>query len=350
MSPENHNSYQPQIESLIAQPIDPWFGVHELSQYTFCHRAGLNTTHLDQVDRGQDDNHVPPLDFQPEYEPDAIARHIYVYSVRVLTWAVSVLAFTWIAKYWFGNHVLSWFLGVLLSIGCVVMGVSDAGQLIYWCRKRWQSLVGETTLPDATNPDPERINWWQFYRAGFRGFSTSGGLQDDELHFAGEPFKLLQRGNEYVPVFLKRGKGSKIYPQHFVRMAAYCLLLQRQTNGVARYGVVLQAGTFDCVAIKFNRESFDLLSLNLIDARRARRNYTQLEQAPPAPKTWLCRQCSFGRPMPVDSVASFTLREQAGLPAYANIGADGVRYHCHCGDRFRWVPPHQQVVELGIPH
>ncbi len=260
------------------------------------------------------------------------------------------MVLTGINVYWFRDHWFPWLLGVVFSIGCLVFGVSDAAQLIYWCRQKWQSCTGESTLPDPANPNPERIHWWQFYRAGFVSVLTSGGLQDEELHLAGEPFKLLQRGNEYVPVFLKRGEGTNIYPQHFVRIAAYCLLLQRQSNGIAPYGLVLQAGTFDCVAIKFNRESFDLLSLNLIDARRVVRNYAQLEQAPPPPKPHLCRKCPFGKPLSVDTAASLMLREQTGLVPHANIGADGRRYHGHCGDRFRWMPPHQQVVELGIPH
>lgn len=350
MTSNSKSHYSPDISSLSAHPQDPWLGAHELSEYTFCHRAGLNTTHLEQADRGQDDNHVPPLDFQPEYEPHAILHKMNVYSIRLLTWAVGVLILTAMNVHWFRHHWFPWLLGFAFSIGCLVLGVSDASQLVYWCRQRWNSCVGEFTLPDPGNPNPEHVHWWQFHRAGFVSVSTSGGMQDEELQLAGQPFKLLQRGNQYVPVFLRRGDGTNIYPQHFVRIAAYCLLLQRQTNGIAPYGLGLQAGTFDCVAIKFNRESFDLLSLNLIDARRVLRNYSQLEQSPAAPKPQLCRKCPFGKPLAVDSVESLMLREQTGVVPHANIGADGRRYHGHCGDRFRWMPPHQQVVELGIPH
>ncbi|MCA9063856.1 MAG: hypothetical protein KDA96_12375 [Planctomycetaceae bacterium] len=342
--------YDPDTSSLHAQPNDPWLGAHELSEYTFCHRAGLNTTNLQQIDRGQDENHVPPLDYQPEYDPAAIQRCLHLYSFRVLTWAVAVVLLAWISTTLLRGLWLPWLLGVTFLIGCLVFGVSDAGQLMFWCRQKWLSCQGDATLPDPMNPDPERILWWQFFRAGFVSVLTTGGLRDDDLRLAGEPFKLLQRGNEYIPVFLKRGEGAEIYPQHFVRIAAYCLLLQRQTNGIARYGLVLQAGTFDCVVIKFNRESFDLLALNLIDARRIMRNYDQLEQAPPPPRAQLCRKCPFGRPRSVDTAESLKMREQTGLVAYANIGADGRRYHCHCGDRFRWMPPHQRVMELGIPH
>ncbi|APZ96369.1 hypothetical protein [Fuerstiella marisgermanici] len=342
--------YRPDISSLLAQPHDPWLGAHELSEYTFCDRAGLNTTHLEAADHGQDDNHVPPLDYQPEYDPDAIQRYLHVYSVRVVSWGMACMVMTLLRATTFQNNGLTWLMALLSSAGFLILGISDAGQLLFWYRQYWRSRMGDATLPDPVNPEPEAIHWWHFHRAGFVSASTVGGLQDDELHLAGQPFKLLQRGNEYVPVFLKRGDSTRLFPQHFVRIAVYCLLLQRQTNGIARYGLVLNAGTFDCVAIKFNRESFDLLSLNLIDARRTARHYRELDQSPPPPKPYLCRKCPFGKPLSVDTAESLIQREQTGLVPRANIGSDGRRYHAHCGDRFHWMPPHQQVVELGIPH
>lgn len=259
------SSYEPAIQRLAAQPHDPWIGVHELSQYAFCERAGLNTTNLEMVDRGQDEDHVAPLDFQPEYNIEAIDKKVSLYSFRVLTWSAGVLGLVILTVKWSASQgVIVWLLNLMFAVVGLIFVVSDGMQLVLWWRQRWQSLLGSDELPDADDPNVEALNWWQLYRAGFAPASTVGGLRDDDLQLAGNPFKLLQKGDDYIPVFRHCGEGRRLYPQHYVRIAAYCLLLQRQTGMRARYGIILYAGTFDCVAIKFNRESFDLLSQRLV--------------------------------------------------------------------------------------
>lgn len=344
-------TYSPEVQRLYSQPHDPWLGVHELSQYTFCARAGLNTTRQELVDCGQDENHVGPLDFEPEYEVDAIDRMVYVYSGRVFTWAVAVLVLAIVTVTWATRHGnVPWLVSILLAIMSLAFAVSDGLQLLFWFRQKWHSMNGVDRLPDLASAEVEPLNWWQLFRADFVSVSTSGGLRDDDLQLAGQPFKLLKRGDQYIPVFLRRGESTQIYSQHYVRMAAYCLLLQRQTGGNAPFGILLTAGTFECVAIKFNRETFDLLSQRLLDARRVIREYDQLEQQPPPPQRGLCRKCPFGRAIPVNSEASLILRKRTGITPRGHIAGDGRRYHCHCGDQFEWTPPHQTMVELGIPH
>jgi len=303
------------------------------------------------VDRGQDEDHVAPLDFQPEYNIQAIDKKISMYSFRVLTWSVGVLGLVMLTVKWSAAQgTVIWLLNLILAFVGLMFVVSDALHLVFWWRQRWQSLRGGDQLPDGNDPNVESLNWWQLYRAGFHPAAIVGGIRDDDLQLAGQPFKLLQKGEHCIPVFLRRGESRRLFPQHYVRIAAYCLLLQRQTGMRAPYGIILYAGTFECVAIKFNRESFDLLSQRFLDARRILREHTQLEQSPRKPQSALCRQCPFGKPLLVESSKSLLLREQSGLTPRAHIAKDGRRYHCHCGDRFKWVPPHERMVQLGIPN
>lgn len=342
--------FEPGVQRLIAQPHDPMLGVHELSEYTFCDRAGINTTSLQRADRGQDDNYVSPLDYQPEYEIDVIDRQLFVYSCRMLTWSIGFLVMTVLTtKLGSVHHPLALALGMIITVMLMISAISDGNQVIYWWRQRWDSIHGSKLLPDPHNPAVESLHWWQLFRAGFASVSVVDGLSDDDLRLAGQPFKLLQKGDDYVPVFLRRGDPSNLFPQHYVRMAAYCLLLRRQTGLNAPYGIILNAGTFDCLAIKFNRESFDLFSQRLLHARRIVREFRQLGKHPPTPHASLCARCPQGKPIWVESEESLVLREQSGLTPRGGIGNDGRRYHCHCGDRFDWVPPHQQTVELRIP-
>ena len=185
--------------------------------------------------------------------------------------------------------------------------------------------------------------------AGFTDQPFADGFYDEQLRLSGNPWKVLVRGNVMVPVFYRTRLGE-LRAQHYVRIAAYCLLIERQTGRTSPYGLILDAGTFDVLAIKFNRESLDLFRQRLLSARQVIREASQLGRTPDPPQRNVCSGCHFGRPCATDSERSLELQQLTGLAAHAEIGNDGRRYHSHCGDRFDWVPPHLRAEELLLPN
>ncbi|MFO0979940.1 MAG: hypothetical protein U0996_26310 [Planctomycetaceae bacterium] len=345
-SPDDGKSRVP----LEAGPRDRFLGVQELTEHTFCSRAGQNSAALKTADTGSDD-HVSPLDFPYDlaYEVREIDRRLKLYCFRFIAWIASLCCLIYITPYESldPDSLMLWFkLGSILAIAVILR--QDTLQMVHWFKERIRCTLGTNQLPNADDPNVEIINWWQMHRNGFEPVPDRH-LSDDALKLSGRPFILLRKGDQYVPVFRRDSDRPELFPQHFVRIAAYCLLLERQTGGRAPYGLVLDRGTFRCQVIKYNRESHGLLAQHLLAARKVIQNAEQFGALPPAPPAALCAGCPYGKPLEAGAAESLAVTETTGLVQFGQIGSDGKRYHSHCGDRFRWTPPSEEAIRLKLP-
>ena len=96
----------------VARPDDPALGVHVLTEFLFCQRAGLLTWEKREPDPGQERD--PHLNYLPDYFIREITEALEEMTHRVwcfLTWAPVALVAIGLAG-WFGGPVLGLFLGL----------------------------------------------------------------------------------------------------------------------------------------------------------------------------------------------------------------------------------------------
>lgn len=116
-------------------------------------------------------------------------------------------------------------LGLGVALGGVLL-LLLAGALLLWLGARQRRASG---LP-----------------AGRIIYDDSGGrikverpLYDSTLGLTGKPDYVIKQGETLIPVEVKSGFApSRPYQGHIFQLAAYCLLLQRQTGNRPSYGVI----------------------------------------------------------------------------------------------------------------
>jgi hypothetical protein len=137
-----------------------------------------------------------------------------------------------------------------------------------------------------------------------------------------------------------------------IRIAAYCQLIEACEGADSPFGVLMFAGSYDCVIIPNSSAAHLQLDLALDSAREfvlssvaAKRNGEKLWID--APTDNRCNGCHFGKPRK-HQLGSATILEDKEVTALPTRAANGKSYHCDCGDRFTWVPPHKDAVALEI--
>jgi hypothetical protein len=154
---------------------------------------------------------------------------------------------------------------------------------------------------------------------------------------------------------LLRGYGAcastteKIYPQHFIRMAAFCqLVLESLGAGVeCPYGVILFGDGFDGVAIPFTPTRRDEMVRALEQARDAIHR-TRYGSGLKPEAAHVCAKCHYGRPKRHEANETDHVCNGKTLILVPAIAPDDKVFHSLCGDRFRWLPPHETVEEMEL--
>jgi hypothetical protein len=331
----------------------PWIGVHVLSQFVFCPRAGLIEYEQQAEDEGEEavDTAGPRLDFVPEFEPqlleqqlgarlDRLKRDAKIVGSGAALAALGLLIATTVS---WSHSEMAGFVIMLLGVGGLVVGAGLAVEsfnkysLVRQRLAEWQRAI--PAEPDPLVHTPQTVHWFSLLKAGYESAPVREALRDPRLQLAGKPWRMLRRGNARIPVFrIRPGKSVKIYPKHRARVAAYSHLLEVGERQRSPFGIVLFPGRYDGVAIRndpYNRKVFD-------DGRRLAQHTIAAAQRnvdPAAPDRNLCRSCPLGRPRVAGRREA--LRWGQPLPPYPFRGVDDRNYHSDCGDRFRWTPPHE---------
>jgi hypothetical protein len=325
----------------------PWLGVHVLSEFTFCARAGYIARGTEAADPGDDYWLRPNLDYRPSYALYELRREILAASAQTLLLGIvcgAVLAGCFmLLRAW---SVVPLVAGVALFVALawpLSRSLARLSSLVSsW--KRIGSLGPHEPDPDATTPQP--VIWWELLRAGFDPVRLPEPLGSPASRIAGRPWRVLRKGDLQIPVFRVPGDGpGQLYPKHTVRAAAYCALVERTVGAKSPYAIALFAGTYNGWTFPNTPEARAFFD-QVLSAARA---YLEPEAAigPPG-STRICAGCPHGSPRPYRRAESESALFDRLVRPHGRVAQDGRVYHSTCGDRFGWTPPHDAAVALGI--
>lgn len=343
----------PQSKGLSATSETPWFGVHVLSQFGFCERAGLIEYEQATDDEGEEEDFEAPgprLDYVPEFEPHLIQRDVgarlEIVKRRLaiaggIFAAVNLIVGIAVGFPWILPSLL-----VTLVTGLWLCGVPIRKfQLAQSRWREWESA--RAAEPDPNHPDAQPVHWFCLLRAGYEALPMRDKLRDPRLHLAGKPWRILRKGNALIPVFrIKRGRNLHLRRSHFIRMAAYCHLLKVAEGCESPFGIVLYPESYRGMAVRNDPRNRNLFHSTLREARAiVTRSCAGQDPGPPMDQR-VCSGCPCGFPRVEGRID--TIRFGEPLPAYSVAGVDDRPYHSQCGDRFRWVPPHRRAFEKEL--
>ena len=329
---------------MIPQDGDPFLGASAVSSFLFCRRSALLVHESEREDRGEE---TPTFDLLPRYELERIQEEL---RLRVQKWLTSmaglillVVVSGMLVQY--GNWMLIAAAGCGLSV--LIRPVIENAIAVIELRGRMLAASrAEAREPDRTAIDVQTVVWWDLLACGFES-TIPEALLDDTWGLAGKPWRVLRKEGLAIPVMRTRSVLDRPRPQHQARAMAYCRLLEACEGSDSPYGIILYGNTYEGVAVP-NRDSFRkpfhdaLVELRTV-VRRAQREGT--EPQPPAESC--CTDCPLGRPRSVDKEEP-TVLNGVMLDPHLLAGRHGRTFHCDCGDRFHWRPPHRDALKLRL--
>ena len=320
----------------------PMIGVHLLTEFVFCARAGLCTRDTDP----EEERPAPAnLNFLPDWDEREIEFALHERANRAFRWiagAVAAMIAAYVlellkTKFW------PW-LAITVSATCfIVCGLACWDAIVLFSRLL-AARRAKPREPDLAGPEEQRIDWWELRKAGYLPVKNDAPYVDEGLGLLGRPWRVLRLGSRSIPVFCRDDDGP-IRFQHRVRIAAYCHLLTVCEGGESPFGIVLNRSTRKGVALLIEPgKALGIFHGSLKQARRVIRNNDDGEW-PSAPKATLCYGCPHGKPVLAQEPFCSN-----GIPLemISTVGGDGRNYHSRCGDRFGEIPPHEKALRLGL--
>lgn len=328
---------------------EPRLGVYVLTEFVFCHRAGL-CAHETEREEEDDSPALSFFSFNPLYSlPEieaalqrAVTDTTWFVGGAALSALVSVLLSLWIDKL----IGVAGLFGVLWFLTFAVQRCIHAFRLNH---QRNQALAGQHREPNPNLSDVQAIHWWDLIRAGFETQTFQDPMLDSELNLQGKPFRFLRRGNIVIPVWRMRNYDGRLFPQHYVRMAAFCHLTMKSFGAGVEcpYGVILFGNELEGIAIPYTpqrRADF----LEAVRSARQAIEETSRRRDPSPPDSSLCAGCPYGKPRIEIPGETDNICNGVPLPVVPAYDANQQRFHSLCGDRFRWLPPHADVEERDL--
>ena len=331
-------------DRLNAGQGDAKLGVHCLSEFVYCPRAGLCLHEQDQ--EYVDPADTPNLGYLPIYERAELERSLKA----ILDQFWGILAAGTLAVSACG--LMAWLTGwaILGWLACGVGGVTiwalvNRGRwalVTYGYLQLWQGA--EAKLPDPDSTAIEEIHWCELRAAGFTLDAPSAMYAQKEWNFGGKPWRILRLADLRIPVFLHRTDWKGVHDQHIVRMAAYCRLVEAEEGFRSPYGIIVQARSYRAWVFPNTARSQKMFVEALLEARRIVRASEEVDGRPLVPAGGaFCRPCPAGKPKAYSRGKKF-LRHKREIDVSPAFTRGRTAFHSHCGDRFRWVPPHD-----GLP-
>ena len=340
----------------LADSTAPRMGVHTISEIQFCKRAGLMVIDQKSNDEGSEFEPAPALGGLPTHDVEAIKQAISVVRQQLripIAWNIA-----WM---------------IVLLCGVVTRGIPALllfGTAQYYSFQWLLSLLRDYQFlrsrllqaenaairePDWTNPVPQPINWWCLIRAGFVSVEKRRPFEDSLIGVSGRPWRVLSRGSRGIPVLrinedLKspdRQRNGELHRNQMARVGAYAYLISRLERADVSWAIVLFGRSDEGVAIPLTDPVWNAFKSAVLTARRvvaeSRRDPTMIPAV--NGRTTVCSGCPFGKPQRVVNSSAF---RESQNPLFVTQTSNGVPYHSDCGDRYRWVPPHQDAIQLGL--
>lgn len=318
-------------------------GVHELSEFTFCPRAGQIARESDDEEPEKEAESLGPKlsgfwDYSEHRFNEEIRRtwkQLLIWTMGLVPAVIMVIAL----RYYFSRFAAiigSTSVGVLLTN--MWNTFVDLVRLI-WTRRKLQTAVSSTI--DMAPWQPYSISWWTLRKSGFECRIPKSAYVEKDSRLAGRPWRVLSLDEHVkVPVARKHKGQRKWGRQHVIRLMAYCRMLERCEQASAPFGVLLFNDSDECIIIPNTPESQAELDSELTRYRGFLAAAHIGLGHPGIPGRNRCRHCHLGKPRIYRQFQTETvLNGEALLPMLVMDDR-----HCTCGDRFRWTPPHEDIV------
>ena len=329
-------------------------GVHVLSEHVFCPRAALIASESSQDEGDEEPNLGPRLDLFIEYSEHRFIEALQQSWGEMRLW-LTLMAFA-VLVVMLAGYLHSLTAAVILSLPVFILLAKcwdTVTQIIALMREQALYRAALGVVIDLELTEVKRLSWWSLRKAGFDCQKPPEPFDNPTCTVRGKPWRLLKKGSLMIPVIRRRQGSSEWGPQHEVRLSAYCDLIEKCTGGDAPFGVILFAGTSDCVIIPNNKTRQTTFERALRDALMFMEPHKDGTPPTNSPTDNRCSACQHGKPRICQPGKSDTVLNGKPLSACTanSVRPDGQfhgEYHSTCGDRFRWVPPHKEAVALGI--
>lgn len=337
-----------------SEPIpSTWMSVSALTEFVFCPRAGLLASESEhEADRREK---RARLDFSLPYSVPELERSLHRHLNRI--WLLGSVSLAALAL---GGYAL-WSSHNLAALGAAAVLLAVAGPIsrqIEFVRRlarlRAVAKSREARTPDLTTSERQNVDWFELLADDWTSAPNHEPFRDETLALAGSPWRTLRRGSVTVPVFKMihwdaDADGPKIFPQHVVRMAAYCRLIETCEAHESPCGIVLFGDSYRGVTLPNDASARRLFDEALAAARQRTIDTTEEQLDPSAPPPEVCRGCPWGAPREYRQGATEISLAGDLVPVYGSVAVDRRLYHSQCGDRFAWTPPHEFAQRLGLP-
>lgn len=356
--------FKPQVrkalQELSRDADAPQLGVHVMSEFLFCPRAGIIAQESKLEDNGSEFEAAPALGGIPRFEIDQMLREYEILSMKlkplllVVGGMLTVDLICFLLSAPFGYWM--WFVTAFGLLATYGWWQPDAAN--WWTLRRAIRQARNTPPrePDWNLNSQQEIDWWELIAAGFESIELQRALHHHDIALKGRPWRILHRGDWRLPVLRIRvdedaGPMTQFRPrtQQAARMAAYAFLIETCERGNADWAIVLFNSGNRGLAFPIGDPEWKAFRDGLPYARSEYRRYSESAQYRPKPADHrrACRRCPFGKPRPVGLRPTVL----GGVEILPRMTTDNQNrpYHCTCHDRFSdEVPPHELAQQLGL--
>lgn len=331
--------------------------VHALGKFEFCKRAGVIAIESSQSDEEDDWERTPRLDYLPLFAVALLDERLKesTSELKQARWPLLATALVTLLIGRFISFTFAMFLiPVVLVLGRkTLLHFHDMREVYRMLRAKRNAT--ESHLEDP-NAGVRHIDWWNLMKAEeFSSVVPRGRKVSETLKLTGKPAGIATYRGKRIPVVLHHRELGKAKPYHLVRLAAYAMLIEEDLKDVGAnqkdievpWGIILNPRTMTGLAVPITDEARSHTKKRLAEFR------TELQQVqngtdPIAPDARFCEECPYGRPQIGPEGMVRKMLDGVKLPGSANRPKNANRYHSPCGDRFKWVPPHQRAIELRL--
>jgi len=337
------NFDRPRRESPNAVPKRA-IGVHTLSEYVFCPSAGVLTRESGAVDQGEEDPPAGPrLDGFYTYDEHRFTEEIHAAWGQLRLWLTMLapaLLLTFVM--WRAFTPLAAIISTLPTLVLLALLFDTTRVIFALVRERALFRAAPATPVDLAPQQIHEVNWWTLRKFGFDCVKPNDPYADGEL--AGRPWRLLIKDTMWRIPVIRKHRGERVWhQQHVIRAAAYCRLVEAMEGGQAPFAVLMFAGSYQCLVIPNTPQIRVQLKLAHKEMAEFLEIYDRGRLSPVKPEDNRCHGCPWGRPVGFDKITVLNGRE---LPPLRIEGISKGDFHCACGDKFNWVPPHQDTQRL----
>jgi len=341
-------NFEPTRRSGAKAPLKPGIGVHTLSEYVFCPRAGVLAWESKAADQGEDGSPIGPrLDGFHDYDEHRFCEEIQAAWGQLRLW-LTLLAPSLLLAFviWRMYSPLSAVISTLPAFYFVARIFETTRVIFSLVRERAVLRAAPAAEIDLAPQQIHEVNWWTLRKSGFDYAKPNDTYSDGELN--GRPWRLLIKETMWRIPVIRKHRGERIWGhQHVIRSAAYCRLVEALEGGQAPFGVLMFAGSYQCLVIPNTPEVRAKLNQAIRELNEFLEFYDRLGFMPGVPADNRCRGCPWGKPVEFHEPTILNGRE---LPAIRIEGIRKGNFHCACGDKFSWVPPHEDTERLKERH